>query len=84
MNPEITVNDQGQKKATRLTAQDVAALMSRSLQDAIERKTTLRAARMTAQIAASLAKVIEVADLEERVVEIERRLDERDKDKKKY
>lgn len=83
MDTETTQTNQKQEKAERLTAQEIAALMSQCLKDAVGRKTTLRSARMVMQIAASLAKVIETADLEERVVEIERRLDERDRDKKR-
>lgn len=80
MDMELKQNQQDQN-AKHLTAQEIAVLMSQCLKDAVARRTTLRSARMIMQIAASLAKVIEVADLEERVIEIERRMDEREKNK---
>ena len=84
MSTDTITPKQQEKVVKRLTAQEVAELMSQCLKDAVGRKITLRSARMISQIAASLSKVIETADLEDRIVEIERRLDEKDKGKKKY
>ena len=56
---------------------EVAALLSQTMRDVSERKITLRQAMVVSRIALSLAKVIEVADLNDRVEFIEQTLKRR-------
>lgn len=60
-----------------MSAAEVAALLSQTMRDVSERKITLRQAMAVSRIALSLAKVIEVADLNERVAFIEQMLKKR-------
>ena len=64
-----------------MSAKEVAIMLSDTLRDINARNTTLRKAVAVSRIAMALAKVIETADLEERIQEMERRMDERDKAK---
>ena len=50
-----------------MSAEQVAELLSRTVQDMVEKKTTLRHAMAMSRVALALAKVIEVVDLKERV-----------------
>jgi len=74
-------NNQENNHATRMSAKEVAIMLSDTLKDINARNTTLRKAVAVSRIAMALAKVIETADLEERIQEMERRMDERDKAK---
>ena len=60
-----------------MSAAEVAALLSQTMRDVSERKITLRQAMVVSRIALSLAKVIEVADLNDRVAFIEQMLKKR-------
>ncbi len=62
---------------TVLDASDVAILLSQTIRDVAERKTTLRQAVAVSRIALALAKVIEIADLNDRVALIEQTLKKR-------
>ena len=73
------INNQENNHATRMNAKEVALLLSDTLKDINARNTTLRKAVAISRIAMALAKVIETADLEERIQELEQRLNERDK-----
>ena len=52
---------------TRLSIKEAAILLSRTMRDLTERKITARHALAVSRIALALAKVIEVADLNDRV-----------------
>jgi hypothetical protein len=60
-----------------MSAREVAALLSQTMRDVSERKITLRQAMVVSRIALALAKVIEVADLNDRVAFIEQMLKKR-------
>ena len=60
-----------------MSAAEVAALLSQTMRDMAERKITLRQASAISRIALALAKVIEVADLNDRVELIEQTLKKR-------
>jgi hypothetical protein len=57
-----------------MTAQEAAAILSQTIKDMADRKITMRHALTVSRIAVALAKVIEVADLNERVEFLERTL----------
>lgn len=65
-----------------MNAKEIAIILSDTLKDMNARNTTLRKAVAVSRIAMALAKVIETADLEERIQELEQRLDARDKAKR--
>ena len=60
-----------------MSAAEVAAVLSQTMRDVSERKIRLRQAMVVSRIALSLAKVIEVADLNDRVSFIEQMLKKR-------
>ena len=60
-----------------MTADEAAALLSQTMKDMAERKITLRRALAISRVALALSKVIEVADLNERVKFIEQSLKKR-------
>ena len=60
-----------------MTAKEVAALLSQTMRDLSERKINLRQASAISHMALALAKVIEVADLNDRVAFIEQALKKR-------
>lgn len=51
----------------RMSAEDVAVILSQTMNDVAERKTTLRQAMAIARLALALSKTIETADLSKRV-----------------
>ena len=75
------MENQENKQVTLMSAKEVAIMLSDTLRDINARNTTLRKAVAVSRIAMALAKVIETADLEERIQELEQRLNERDKAK---
>lgn len=74
--------DNQESTQTRMNAKEVAIILSDTLKDINARNITLRKAVTVSRIAMALAKVIETADLEERIQELEQRLDARDKAKR--
>jgi len=60
-----------------MSAAEVAAMLSQTMRDLSERKITLRQASAISRMALALAKVIEVADLNDRVAFIEQTLKKR-------
>lgn len=60
-----------------MSAVEVAALLSQTMQDAAEKKTTIHHAMAMSRIAMALTKVIEVADLNERVELLEQIIEKR-------
>lgn len=54
-------------ETTPMSAAEVAALLSQTMRDLAERKITLRQATTMANVAATLAKVLEVVDLNDRI-----------------
>lgn len=69
----------GQSEEKQISAQKLVALLAETFENVRRRRTTLRAAHAVTALAGQLLKVIETADLEERIAEIEKRLDERDR-----
>lgn len=70
-------NNQDNKVSTHMSAEEVAVLLSQTMKDVAEKKTTLRHAMAMSRIALSLAKVIEVVDLKDRVELLEQVLKKR-------
>ena len=62
---------------TTMSAKEAAAVLSGALRDVAERRTSLRRALAISRLALSLARTIQVADLEERVETIEQALKKR-------
>ena len=52
---------------TKMSAEDVTIILSQTMRDVVERKTTLRQAMTIARLALALSKTIETADLNDRV-----------------
>ena len=50
-----------------MSAEQVAELLSQTMQNMVEKKTTVRHAMAMSRVALALAKVIEVVDLKKRV-----------------
>jgi hypothetical protein len=64
-----------------MSAEETAMMLSQTMKNVTEKKTTLHHALTVSRIAMALAKIIEVVDLEKRIIEIERHLSSRDKGK---
>ena len=60
-----------------MSAEEAAMILSQTMRDVVERKITLRHALTVSRIAIALAKVIEVADLNDRIAFIEQSLKKR-------
>ena len=60
-----------------LTAEDAAAILSETLQEVAERRTTLRRALVVSRLAVALAKTIEMVDLRERIEYLEQMMKKR-------
>jgi hypothetical protein len=60
-----------------LTIDEAAAILSDTLQEVAERKTTVRRASAVARLALAFAKVAEIADLKARVELLEQMLKKR-------
>ncbi len=60
-----------------MSATEAAELLSHTMREVVEKRTTLRHALTVSRIAIVLAKVIEVADLNERVAFLEQTLKKR-------
>lgn len=60
-----------------MSAEEAAAIISDTLQEVAERKTTLRRALVISRLAVALSKVIEVVSLKERVEFLEQVLKKR-------
>ena len=56
---------------------EAATILSETLQEVAQRKTSLRRAMAVSRLALALAKVIEIADLKERVEFLEQSLKKR-------
>lgn len=61
----------------RMTADEAATILSQTMRDVSDRKITLRRALTISRVALALAKVIGVADLDERLKFIEMSLKKR-------
>ncbi len=61
----------------RMSAEDAAAILSQTLEDVAMRRITLRHALAVSRVAAALAKVIEITDLNARVEFLEQVLKKR-------
>ena len=57
--------------------EEAAVILSDTLQEVVERKTTLRRALVVSRLALALSKVIEIADLRARVEFLEQTLKKR-------
>lgn len=60
-----------------MSAEDAAAILSDTLRDVAERRTTLRRAMVVSRLALALARTIEVVDLRARVDFLEQMLKKR-------
>jgi hypothetical protein len=60
-----------------LTSEEAAAILSDTLQEVAERKTSLRRAATISRLALALSKIIEVRDLKDRVEFLEQMLKKR-------
>lgn len=64
-------------KNERMSAEEVALILSHTIKDVKERKVTLRYALAISRLALALTKTIQVADLNDRVEFLERALKKR-------
>lgn len=71
------MENQEKNKTKCMSAKEAAELLSQTMRDVVERKITLRHALTISRIAMALAKVIEVADLNDRVEFLEQSLKKR-------
>lgn len=60
-----------------MSAEDAALLLSQTMKDVVEKKTTLRHAMVVSRLAIALTKVIETAELKDRVEFLEQVLKKR-------
>jgi hypothetical protein len=61
----------------RMSIDEAAVILSDTLQDVAQRKTSLRRAIVVSRLALALSKIIEIADLKQRVVFLEQSLKKR-------
>jgi len=61
----------------RMSAEEMAAILSQTLEDVAARRVTLRHALAVSRVASALAKVIEITDLNARVESLEEVLKKR-------
>lgn len=66
-----------QKNTKRMSGEEVATLLSQTLQDVAEKKVTLRYALAVSRLAVALSRTIETAELKERIEFIEHVLKQR-------
>ena len=71
--------DQQEDAKERMSSDEIAVLLSQTMRDLTEKKTMVRHAIAVSRVAMSLAKVIEVVDLKDRVELLERIMDMRKK-----
>jgi hypothetical protein len=71
----MNIKSENDKKC--MSAEEAAAIISDTLQEVAERKTTLRRALVISRLAVALSKVIEVVSLKERVEFLEQVLKKR-------
>ena len=74
---EKEIIDQREGAKERMSPDEVATLLSQTMRDLTEKKTTVRHALAISRVAMALAKVIEVVDLKDRVELLERIMDMR-------
>jgi len=66
-----------ENQKTKMNTEEMAELLSQTLRDVVARKITLRHALAVSRIATSLARVIEIADLNKRIEFLEQVLKKR-------
>lgn len=66
-----------QNKENRISAEDVADILSQTMQDVRDRKVTLRYAMVVSRLALALSKTIETVELKDRVEFLEQVLKKR-------
>ena len=71
----MDTTEKNQRKT--MTVDEAAAILSETLQEVAERKTTLRRALVVSRLALALSRVIEIADLKARVEFLEQSLKKR-------
>jgi len=69
------MKNENEKKC--LSVEDAANILSDTLQEVAERKTTLRRALVISRLALALSKIIEISNLKERVEFLEQSLKKR-------
>jgi cobalt-zinc-cadmium resistance protein CzcA len=77
LNGMVLITFFNQLRAKGMSAEEAAAIISDTLQEVAERKTTLRRALVISRLAVALSKVIEVVSLKERVEFLEQVLKKR-------
>ena len=70
-------NQANNQESAHMSPEEVASLLSQTMREVAEKKTTLRHAMAMSRLAVALAKVIEVVDLKDRVELLERVLEKR-------
>jgi len=65
------------QKKNYMSAEEAAAILSDTLQEVAERKTSLKRATVISRLALALSKIIEVRDLKDRVEFLEQALKKR-------
>ncbi len=76
MDDQETNNEGGSIK-TRMSAEDVRQILSQTMNDVMDRKTTLRRAMVVARLALALSKTIETSELKNKVEFLEQALKKR-------
>ena len=71
------MNTQENKSNERMSIDQAAVILSDTLQDVAQRRTSLRRALVVSRLALALSKIIEIADLKERVEFLEQSLKKR-------
>lgn len=69
------MNDDSERKS--LTAEEAAIILSDTLREVAERKTSLKRATAVSRLAVALARVLDIADLRARVEFLEQALKKR-------
>jgi hypothetical protein len=70
---------ENQTNMTKMSAEDVAVILSQTMRDVADRKINLRQAMTISRVALALSKTIEVVDLKDRLELLEQLLAKRKK-----
>jgi len=70
---------ENQINMTKMSAEDVAVILSQTMKDVADRKITLRQAMTISRVALALSKTIETVDLKDRLEFLEQTLAKRRK-----
>ena len=76
---EKETTNQTEDAKERMSPDEVAVLLSQTMKELTEKKTTVRHAIAVSRVATALAKVIQIVDLKDRVELLERIMETRKK-----